>query len=113
MTVHITESAAKRIQAQLQTRGSGIGLRVGVKESGCSGFSFTLDYADSVESGDQVFEAHGAKVVVSDESLPALDGVTVDYRSEGLNSLFRFDHPRATAMCGCGESFSLNESEKD
>lgn len=111
MTIQITESAAQRIQKQIANRGRGVGLRVGVKESGCSGFSFTLDYADEIQDDDQVFEAHGAKVVVAESSLPPLDGVTVDYRSEGLNSLFRFDHPRATAMCGCGESFSLDESD--
>lgn len=107
MTVELTEAAAKRIQAQLEKRGHGIGLRVGVKKSGCSGFAYLLDYADIVEATDHVFESHAAKVVVADKNLAMLDGLTVDFQRDGLNEAFSFINPNATAQCGCGESFAV------
>jgi iron-sulfur cluster assembly protein len=110
MSIQLTERAAKRVARQLAERGSGLGLRLGIKSSGCSGFAYTLDYADAVEPEDVVFESHGAQVVVRREHLLALEGVTVDFRREGLNEVFRFDNPNAEALCGCGESFSLENT---
>ncbi len=102
----MTESAARRIQQQLQKRGAGLGLRLGVKKSGCSGHAYTLDYADALEAGDQVFEQHGATLVVRGDDLPLLDGMTVDFQRQGLNEAFKFLNPNAKAYCGCGESFT-------
>jgi iron-sulfur cluster assembly protein len=107
MTIHLTESAAKQIQAQLQKRGRGMGLRVGVKKVGCSGFAYTYDYADDVGDGDALFESHGTKVVVDRKSLDFLNGSTLDFVKEGLKQAFKFENPNVDAMCGCGESFSM------
>jgi iron-sulfur cluster assembly protein len=107
MAIQLTESAAKRIQDQLNKRGRGLGLRVGVKASGCSGYSYILDYADEILPEDRVFEAHGARLVVDAKSLPVLEGSTLDFQREGLNQLFRFLNPNAKDACGCGESFSV------
>jgi len=112
VSVNLTPSAARRIQQQLRERGRGLGLRLGVRKAGCSGFAYTLDYADEAGSNDQVFEAEGAKVVVARDDLAKLEGITVDYRREGLSEAFRFDNPQAKALCGCGESFYLEKEEK-
>ncbi|MEC9363789.1 HesB/IscA family protein [Sinimarinibacterium flocculans] len=104
--IHLTERAAQRIQLQLQQRGHGLGLRVGIKKSGCSGHAYTMDYADAVEAGDAVFEQHGATVVVRREYLPLLVGTTLDFQKQGLNQAFKFVNPNARAHCGCGESFT-------
>jgi len=109
MKIELTESAAKQIQKQLATRGRGIGLRVGVKDVGCSGFGYTYDYADEVRADDRLFEAHDAKVVVDSKSLEFLDGSTLDYVKEGLKQVFKFTNPNVDATCGCGESFSVKE----
>ena len=113
MAVQLTEQAARRINRQLSERGRGIGLRVGVKKSGCSGFAYTLDYADQVGANDRVFESQGAKVVVATADLPVLDGLTVDFRKNGLNEAFAFLNPNAEAQCGCGESFSVKEKARN
>jgi len=107
MSIQLTESAARRVQQQLQARGRGLGLRVGVKASGCSGFAYLLDYADQPEADEVVFESHGAKVFVARDTLPMLDGLVVDFRKDGLNEVFKFENPNAEALCGCGESFSV------
>lgn len=107
MAVTLTESAAKQVRAQLAKRGKGVGLRVGVKKSGCSGFSYTFDYADKPGADDRLFESYGATVVVDADSLALLDGSRVDFVREGLNSLFRFENPNVDNTCGCGESFSV------
>lgn len=107
MAIQLTESAAQRIQDQLSKRGRGLGLRVGVKTSGCSGYSYIIDYADKINPEDQVFEAHGARLVVDTKSLPLLEGTTLDFQREGLNQMFRFLNPNAKDACGCGESFSV------
>lgn len=107
MAIQLTESAAKQIRAQLARRGRGLGLRIGVKKTGCSGWAYTYDYADEVQAADQVFEAHDAKLVVDGESLAFMDGSTVDYVREGLKQAFRVDNPRVDATCGCGESFTV------
>ena len=107
MTIHLTESAAKQIQTQLEKRGRGLGLRVGVKKVGCSGFAYTYDYADEIRDGDELFESHGTKVVVDPKSLEFLSGSTLDFVKEGLKQAFKFENPNVDAMCGCGESFSV------
>ncbi|MGH8506637.1 MAG: HesB/IscA family protein [Stenotrophobium sp.] len=107
MTIQLTESAARRITDQISKRGKGVGLRVGVKKSGCSGYAYTMDYADEISPEDQVFESHGAKLVVRGEFLPQLQGLTLDYQKNGLNEAFKFLNPNVTAQCGCGESFAV------
>jgi iron-sulfur cluster assembly protein len=109
MAINVTEKAAKQIQKQLASRGKGIGLRVGVKDVGCSGFGYTYDYADEVKAGDHTFEAHNAKVVVDAKSLEVLDGSTLDFVREGLKQVFKFENPNVDATCGCGESFSVKD----
>lgn len=107
MSVSLTESAARRILSQLARRGRGLGLRVGVKKSGCSGYAYVLDYADELSPQDRTFEAHGATVVVAADHLPMLDGVTVDFQRDGLNEAFKFRNPNVKGECGCGESFAV------
>jgi iron-sulfur cluster assembly protein len=109
MAIQLTESAAKQIQKQIAQRGKGLGLRVGVKDVGCSGFGYTYDYADEVRADDLTFEAHDAKIVVDAKSLETLDGSTLDYVKEGLKQVFKFTNPNVDATCGCGESFSVKE----
>jgi iron-sulfur cluster assembly protein len=111
MSITLSEAAADRIRRQIAERGQGIGLRIGVTTTGCSGNAYKLDYADEIGDEDAVFEQHGATVVVARRDLPMLDGLSVDFRREGLNELYRFDNPNATGLCGCGESFHLAEEE--
>jgi len=107
MTIVITEAAANRIKDSIASRGKGLGLRVGVKTSGCSGYMYTIDFADETTAEDHIFEEHGAKVIINSDSMEFLDGTELDYGREGLNEAFRFNNPNATAACGCGESFSV------
>lgn len=107
MAITLTENAAKQIEKQLQQRGSGIGLKLGTKVSGCSGFSYVLDYADSESENETVFEQFGVKVLVKNEDMERLNGIVLDYAREGLNEAFKFNNPNATGECGCGESFSV------
>lgn len=107
MAINLTESAARQISRSLAKRGKGVGLRLGVKEVGCSGLTYTFDYADEVGANDALFEAHDAKVVVDKEILKYLDGSTLDYAREGLKEAFKCDNPNAKNECGCGESFSV------
>lgn len=107
--VQVTEAAARRIQDQLGKRGHGLGLRLGVRSSGCSGFAYVLDYADEQGAADHVIESHGVKLFIEDDSWPMLKGVTLDYRREGINEAFKFDNPNVTDLCGCGESFSISK----
>tara|TARA_R110002073_G_scaffold114962_3_gene252415 strand:+ start:2122 stop:2457 length:336 start_codon:yes stop_codon:yes gene_type:complete len=109
MAITLTENAAKQIQQQLTKRGKGLALRVGVKKSGCSGFSYTYDFADELLEDDQLFESHNTKVVVNTANLPFFDGTHIDYIKEGLNSSFKLNNPNIDNACGCGESFSLIE----
>ena len=108
MSVSLTESAAKQIKKQLEKRGQGIGLKLGVKKSGCSGYAYTLDYSDGIENDDEVFEEFGVKVIVQKNDLPFIDGMQLDFRREGINEAFRFNNPNVTGSCGCGESFTTN-----
>ena len=108
MAVQLTEKAAQRVQTMIDKRGNGLGLRLGTRKSGCSGFAYVVDYADAVADDDQVFESHGVKVVVDDASLAHLDGLVVDYvRTNALNEGFEFINPNVKESCGCGESFSV------
>lgn len=110
MPIQLTESAARRVQQQLAQRGKGLGLRVGVKASGCSGYAYLVDYADQALPDEVVFESHGTRVFVARDTLPMLDGLVVDFRREGLNEVFKFENPNAEALCGCGESFSVQKT---
>jgi iron-sulfur cluster assembly protein len=112
MTISVTESAAKQIHNQLAKRGKGLGLRVGVKKVGCSGLAYTFDYADEIQPGDQMFEAHDAKVVVDAEALSILDGSRLDFVKDGFKQVFKFDNPNVASTCGCGESFNVKPFAK-
>jgi iron-sulfur cluster assembly protein len=107
MTVSLTPAAARQIDKSLTRRGSGIGLRLAVKTSGCSGFAYALEFVDAVNADDQCFENHGTKVIVDAKSLAMLDGTELDFVREGLNEGFKFNNPNAKANCGCGESFAV------
>ncbi len=107
MSIELTERAAEHIRRSITGREGSEGLRLGVRTSGCSGFMYTVDYADEVSEDDSVFEAHGAKVVIDRKSMPFLDGLEVDFVREGINDEFKFRNPNATGDCGCGESFSV------
>lgn len=107
MSVTLTTTAATRVQKFLDSRGKGIGLRLGVKTSGCSGMAYTLEFVDEAQPDDQIFESNGVKVLVDPTSLVYLDGTELDYTKEGLNEGFKFSNPNAKANCGCGESFSV------
>ncbi len=107
MTISITENAAKQIKKQLAKRDHGIGLKIGVKQAGCSGYAYTLDYADTVTENDSVFEDQDVKIIINQADLDYLKGIKLDYRREGINEAFRFDNPNVVATCGCGESFTV------
>ena len=107
MSVTLTEAAAKHVQKYLARRGKGVGLRLGVKTSGCSGMAYKLEFADQVEPADKVWESFGVKVLVDEKSLPYLDGTELDYTREGLQEGFKFHNPNEKSRCGCGESFQI------
>ena len=107
MAITITESAAKRVKTFLDDRGRGIGLRVGVKTTGCSGMAYVIEFADEVETEDTIFENRGVKIIVDPKCLIYLDGTELDFAKEGLNEGFKFTNPNEKARCGCGESFSV------
>ena len=107
MSVTLTEAAAKHVQKNLARRGKGVGLRLGVKTSGCSGMAYKLEFADQVEPDDKVWESFGVKVLVDEKSLPYLDGTELDYTREGLQEGFKFHNPNEKSRCGCGESFQI------
>ncbi len=107
MSITVTENAVRQIQKQLQKRGSGVGLRLGVKASGCSGYAYVLEYADEIAADDIVFDQHDVKVLVKPDDLDKLNGIELDYAKEGFNEAFKFNNPNVKGMCGCGESFSV------
>ena len=107
MTVSLTAPAAERVRSFLAKRGSGVGLRLAVKKTGCSGFAYVVNYADEVTPDDVVFEARGVKVIVDNESLRFVDGTEIDFVRDGLNEAFKFRNPNVRGECGCGESFSV------
>lgn len=107
MAVTLTQQAADHIDRYLQKRGKGLGLRLGVRTTGCSGMAYKLEYVDSAANDDMVFENFGVKVFVDPKSLIYLDGTQLDYAREGLNEGFKFSNPNEKALCGCGESFTV------
>ncbi len=107
MAIVLTEAAADRVRTHLHKRGHGVGLRLGVKKTGCSGFAYVVNYADEIGADDAVFEVGGIKVLVDRASLPMIDGTVVDFVRQGLNEAFKFHNPKAKSECGCGESFSV------
>jgi iron-sulfur cluster assembly protein len=107
MAITLTEKAASHVQGFIAKRGKGVALRIGVRTSGCSGFAYKLEFADSVNPDDTQFESHGVKVVVDAKSLPFVDGTQLDYAREGLNEGFKFSNPNVKDQCGCGESFNV------
>ena len=107
MSVALTPPAAQRVRSHLETR-DGIGLRVTVKKSGCSGYAYQLEYATEINDHDEVFESHGVKVVVQQVHLEFLQGLELDYVENGLSSAFHFNNPNVTEQCGCGESFTVS-----
>jgi len=104
--VRLSEAAARHVARSLERRGKGLGLRVGVKASGCSGLSYQLEFADERKADDVEFESNGVRVLIDSKSLPYLDGIELDFVREGLNEGFRFNNPNVKATCGCGESFA-------
>jgi len=107
LDVTLSEPAAKHIANYLEKRGKGVGVRVGVRTSGCSGMAYTLEFVDEVKPEDAVFEHYGVKVVVDPKSLPYLGGTQLDFVREGLNEGFKFNNPNVKDECGCGESFNV------
>jgi iron-sulfur cluster assembly protein len=107
MSVSLTPAAAERVRSFLEKRGGGVGLRLGVKKTGCSGFAYVVNYADEVAANDVVFEARGVKVIVDSDSLRYVDGTEIDFVRQGLNEAFKFRNPNVRGECGCGESFNV------
>ena len=107
MSITITENAAKQIQKQLLKQDKAIGLRLGVKASGCSGYAYVLDYAESIDDDENVFEQYDVKVIVKQADLDKLNGIELDFVKEGFNQAFKFNNPNVKGMCGCGESFAV------
>lgn len=107
MAITVTEAAAAHVGRHIAKRGKGIGIRVGVRTSGCSGMAYVLEFVDELDQGDQVFENHGVKVIVDEKSLTYLDGTELDFVKEGLNEGFKFSNPNVSGECGCGESFNV------
>lgn len=107
MSITMTPAAADHVRRFLANRGTGVGLRLGVRTSGCSGMAYVLEFADELGSDDQVFEEHGVKVIIDPKSLVYLDGTELDYTKEGLNEGFKFNNPNVKDACGCGESFNV------
>jgi len=107
MAITLTEAAANRVQSFMQNRGRGLGVRLGVKTSGCSGLAYVLEFVDELDEGDEVFEDRGVKVIIDKKSLVYLDGTELDYGKEGLNEGFKFNNPNVKDQCGCGESFKV------
>ncbi|WP_026349313.1 iron-sulfur cluster assembly protein IscA [Arsukibacterium perlucidum] len=107
MAISMTTAAAERVRNFLQNRGKGLGLRVGVKTTGCSGLAYVLEFVDELNADDQVFEEYGLKLIVDGKSLVYIDGTQLDFVKEGLNEGFQFKNPNVNGECGCGESFTV------
>jgi iron-sulfur cluster assembly protein len=107
MAITMTAAAAERVRTFLTSRGKGIGLRVGVKTTGCSGLAYVLEFVDELNEDDQVFEQDDLKVIVDGKSLVYIDGTQLDFVKEGLNEGFQFNNPNVNGECGCGESFTV------
>ncbi|MBW8192736.1 iron-sulfur cluster assembly protein IscA [Neiella marina] len=107
MAVTMTDAAAERVSAFLANRGKGVGLRLGVRTTGCSGLAYVLEFVDDLEDGDEVFETRGLKIIIDGKSLVYLNGTELDFVKEGLNEGFQFNNPNVKDECGCGESFTV------
>jgi len=107
MSITLTENAAEHVKTFIENRGKGVALRLGVKTTGCSGMAYVMEFADSIEDTDEVFESNGVKVIVDKKSLIYLAGTELDYAKEGLNEGFQFNNPNVKDSCGCGESFTV------
>ncbi len=107
MSIILTDSAAERVRHQLENRNGYVGLKLAVKNAGCSGLAYVLDYAKEAMEGEEVFECNGVKVIVRSEHLPYLSGTEIDYVEDGLSAMFHFRNPNVTEECGCGESFTV------
>jgi iron-sulfur cluster assembly protein len=107
MPITVTEKAARHIERSIAKRGKGIGLRLAVKTSGCSGFAYALEFVDDQEPIDMAFESHGVKIIIDPKSHTLLDGTELDFVREGLNEGFKFNNPNVKNTCGCGESFNV------
>ena len=107
MSVSLTDSAAERVKTFIEKRGKGVGVRLGVKTTGCSGMAYTIEFADAIEDSDQVFEDQGVTVIIDPKSLLYLYGIELDFTREGLNEGFKFNNPNEKDRCGCGESFTV------
>ena len=107
MSISLTDSAANRVKTFLEKRGKGVGVRLGVKTTGCSGMAYTIEFADEIEDTDKVFEENGVKILINPKSLVYLDGTELDFAKEGLNEGFKFNNPNEKDRCGCGESFTV------
>jgi iron-sulfur cluster assembly protein len=106
MAISLSESAATRVLHFLHEKPQAVGLRLGVKRTGCSGYAYVINYADAIEAKDHVFTDRGVKIIVDAESLALIDGTQVDFVRQGLNEAFKFKNPKAKGECGCGESFT-------
>ena len=111
MTITLTAGAATQIRRQLDKRGSGIALRIGIKKVGCTGLAHTFEIVDKIRPDEHSFESHGARLVVDAESLLVLDGSHIDFVTEGFAQRFKFDNPNVESQCGCGESFNVKKPE--
>jgi iron-sulfur cluster assembly protein len=107
MAITLTPSAAERVRNHLAARGHGLGLRLGVRKTGCSGYAYVVNFAEEIGAADRVFDSEGVKVVVDADSLALIDGTEVDFVRQGLNEAFRFRNPNVKGECGCGESFAV------
>lgn len=106
--ITLTEIAANKTQEMLNRRGYGLGIRIGVKSSGCNGMKYLLEYVDQSLDTDQVYTSYNINIYVDPESLPYIQGLTMDWRVRGLNQGFEFINPQEQSRCGCGESFSVH-----
>jgi len=107
MALSVTPKAAQRIRKAIEQRGGGVGLRLTIKTSGCSGYAYALEFVDQLDPQDMTFQTEGVQLVVDGNSLPLIDGTELDWAREGLNEGFKFNNPNATNTCGCGESFTV------
>jgi iron-sulfur cluster assembly protein len=107
MAISLTESAAERVHKYLGARGDSVGLRLGITKTGCSGYSYVINYAEEVGQDDVIFEDRGVKIVVAPDALQLIDGTEVDFVKNGLNEAFSFKNPNIAGECGCGESFTV------
>ena len=105
--ISVTEKAAEHIKSQLQQRGKGVGIRLGVKTTGCSGLAYVIEFADKIETDDKIFEDKGIKLIINPKSYAYLKGTELDFGREGLNEGFKFNNPNVKDKCGCGESFNV------